>query len=751
MSDPQPVNARPIEELIGETLGGRFLLVAPQRRGTFGQTYKAVQQPLDRIVAVKVLDRSAVEVAERGFLERFTQEMTLAAKLTQHNTCKLIDFGDHEGLPFVAMEWIDGVMLADHLARVGQLPWETALSLALSICRSLREAHRGGLLHRSLKPANVMVIHEGEPESAKVLDYGLARCFVPDDFAGRLLDLLPPGKLLGAPAYMAPEQALNRIEPRSDVYALGAILYEMLAARPPFTGQTLFELSSAHAATAVPPLLRSDLPDDVVRLVIKCLEKKPEDRFESAEALADALRAILEATSMPHHVITEPHARAPASRDQTAAPVAAESPVPASAPVAVVATLEPAPVVPPRAAATVEQTPASTARTEVMVIGELFGAPAPAPVALFGNIVKNAPDTPPPAPEQSQPLPTLFAGALGERKRKKRSPLPWISAATALVIAAIFFFSHRSPSGAPPAPVATAPVSTATPPAPPPAPEPPKPPPVVHFHVESAPPGAELSVGDKSYGKTPVVIDLPRASDGAASAELTFELDGYSPLTVSVGGAGNDVMVKQTLEKLKPSRKKKLPVAHAPKAGHSHTKIAAAPPAPVRAPEPVVQSPVAKPKPSVVASVPISATPAAAKPATATAPASASSPAPAPAPAATSHAAPPAAAVPAVAASPAPSSGAPVRNVPPFVLDKTLLTRTPPRISESFRAAHPHEQLSGIYKVCVGEDGHIANVVAVKSIAGADSDISQGIREGWAFQPQRSTVCALYSVPIKIE
>ena len=231
--------------MIGKVLNGRFTVLERIGSGGMGRVYKAMQAPLDRLVALKILNPMYSVEQDPAFAKRFFLEASVSSKLTHPNTITIFDYGrTEEGIFFIAMEYLQGRTLHQAIAVEGSLPPPRAIHIARQICRALREAHALGIVHRDLKPANVMLLHHGDDEDfVKVLDFGLVKFFAetPDRGADEE-ELTQGGIFLGSPTYMAPEQAQNQADPRSDVYSLGIVLYHMLAGRPPFQGKAPMDI-----------------------------------------------------------------------------------------------------------------------------------------------------------------------------------------------------------------------------------------------------------------------------------------------------------------------------------------------------------------------------------------------------------------------------------------------------------------------------------------------------------------------------
>ncbi len=287
-----------VDPLVGQVLSGRFEIVAPLGVGGMGRVYKAVQRPLGREVALKVLNPRYDGTRDPGFERRFFLEASMTSKLKHPNTITVHDYGrTDDGIYYIAMEYLDGETLQKVLADNGKLPWARAIFIAGQVARSLREAHKLGLVHRDLKPANVMLMSEGTGgDTVKVLDFGLVKSFTPEkpkenDEVDRN-GLTQAGVLLGSPLYMAPEQARGEADPRTDIYALGVLMFQTMAGRPPFVSKESIDVIVKHIREK-PPELRSMAPEvtiEVNALVMKCLEKEPAARFQSMDELLDAMR-----------------------------------------------------------------------------------------------------------------------------------------------------------------------------------------------------------------------------------------------------------------------------------------------------------------------------------------------------------------------------------------------------------------------------------------------------------------------------
>ncbi|MCA1829288.1 MAG: serine/threonine protein kinase, partial [Myxococcales bacterium] len=221
------------DPLVGRIINDRYKIVEQIGHGGMGRVYKALQAPLDRLIALKVL--GAGHDRDPNFYKRFFLEASVTAKLTHPNTITLYDYGRTEdGIFFIAMEYLNGRTLSHAMQQDGPLAQERVIHIAQQICRSLREAHALGIIHRDLKPANVMLLRQHDDHDfVKVLDFGLVKFFHGENPEG---DITNAGTFMGSPHYIAPEQARNQSpDQRCDIYSLGVLLYHMLTGRVPFT------------------------------------------------------------------------------------------------------------------------------------------------------------------------------------------------------------------------------------------------------------------------------------------------------------------------------------------------------------------------------------------------------------------------------------------------------------------------------------------------------------------------------------
>ncbi|HEY8090687.1 MAG TPA: serine/threonine-protein kinase, partial [Polyangiaceae bacterium] len=263
----------------------RYEILGLVGSGGMGTVYRAKDRELDEIVALKLLRREVMDAS--GMLDRFRQEVKLARRVTHRNVARTYDIGESGGEKFLTMEFIDGEPLSARLGREGALPLDEVMDLAIAICGGLEAAHAAGVVHRDLKPDNVLLARDGR---VVLTDFGIARAVADANRAATV------GLALGTPAYMAPEQVegATDLDERADVYALGTMLYECVTGERAWSGEGIWALAAARLMNPPPDprARRPDLPPAGAEIVLRCMARKREDRFQRVADVAHALNSM---------------------------------------------------------------------------------------------------------------------------------------------------------------------------------------------------------------------------------------------------------------------------------------------------------------------------------------------------------------------------------------------------------------------------------------------------------------------------
>ena len=266
---------------VGQTYGGRYKLISRIAIGGMGEVWQAKDQVILRDVAIKILKPEYL--GDPGFLERFRTEARHAARVNHDGIANVFDYGEDSGSAFLVMELVPGDSLAKILERDKSLPTDKVLDIVAQTARALFAAHEEGMVHRDVKPGNLLITPDGH---VKITDFGIAR--VADQ-----VSLTATGQVMGTVQYLAPEQATGKpASPATDIYSLGIVAYEALAGKRPFTGDSQMAIAMAQI-NETPPPLPSNIDQRVQNLILSCLAKKPNQRPESAMALAERAESLM--------------------------------------------------------------------------------------------------------------------------------------------------------------------------------------------------------------------------------------------------------------------------------------------------------------------------------------------------------------------------------------------------------------------------------------------------------------------------
>ena len=287
----------PVRELAtGATFAGRYQVIEELGKGGMGRVYKVFDTKIKEKVALKLIKP---EIAtDQETIERFSNELRLARRIGHRNVCKMFDIGEAEGAHFITMEYVHGEDLKSMIQMSGSLSLGMLLSVGKQVCDGLAEAHSLGVVHRDLKPQNIMIDKHG---NAKIMDFGIARSVKDKGMTGA-------GVMIGTPEYMSPEQAeAKEVDHRSDIYSLGVIFYEMATSHVPFTGETALSIAMKHKGEIPknPKQHNPLIPDDLSGVILKCLEKDKAKRYQSASDVHSELEKIEKGIPTTERVVPE--------------------------------------------------------------------------------------------------------------------------------------------------------------------------------------------------------------------------------------------------------------------------------------------------------------------------------------------------------------------------------------------------------------------------------------------------------------
>lgn len=291
------------DDIIGKTLAGKYRIVEYIGDGAMSIVYKGRHELLDTDCAIKVL-RPHLQ-SNKDSLMRFHQEARAAKKVSHQNVLSVQDFGiTPEGKAYIVMDLLKGLSLRDYIAEHGALDAEDALPLFLQVCDGLMSAHESGVIHRDMKPSNIMLITQSKQTIAKIVDFGLAKLTEMD------MKLTETGYVVGSPLYMSPEQCMDTpLDHRSDIYSWGCVMYEVLSGLPPFVSDNILEVYQLHTAQHPKPFGDElEVPIALENAIFKCLEKNPANRFRNVNELRVCLKKILWASvKVRSSIATEAH------------------------------------------------------------------------------------------------------------------------------------------------------------------------------------------------------------------------------------------------------------------------------------------------------------------------------------------------------------------------------------------------------------------------------------------------------------
>jgi serine/threonine protein kinase/tetratricopeptide (TPR) repeat protein len=287
----------PTEELTrGTTFANRYEIIEELGKGGMGKVYRVEDKKIKEEVALKLIKPEIS--SDKKTIERFSNELKMARKISHRNVCRMYDLGEEKGTHFITMEYVPGEDLKGSIRRMGPLTAGKTLFIAKQVCEGLAEAHSLGVIHRDLKPQNIMIDKDG---NARIMDFGIARTVKGKGLTGS-------GVMVGTPEYMSPEQAeVKEVDERSDIYSLGVILYEMVTGRVPFEGETPLGIAMKHKSEMPtdPREISSQVSEDLSRLIMRCLEKDKEKRYQTAGEVSTEIQNIEKGVPTTERIVPE--------------------------------------------------------------------------------------------------------------------------------------------------------------------------------------------------------------------------------------------------------------------------------------------------------------------------------------------------------------------------------------------------------------------------------------------------------------